>query len=162
VLHEDGVFGADGIELRTGGETFFLHQRVVEAVGQDPFPGGRLRGAFAQPGEAVLKRAAGADGRGVEVFPVQHRRREQDMPVRVVKAGHDGFPFHVAADCVRADEGGEVFEGAHGENAIPVERDGRGHGIVSIQRQDDGVEQQLAGIRHRRTPWRIIRLVRDT
>ena len=25
VLHEDGVFGADGIKLRTGGETFFLH-----------------------------------------------------------------------------------------------------------------------------------------
>lgn len=149
VLHEHGMAAAYGVQLLAGGETLLRHERIVEAVGEYPLSRGRAFGPFPQAGETIVQTAADADGRRVEIFPVQHVRRQEDMPVRVAKAGHDGLPFHVAQAGLRPHEPLQLLACAHGKDALSGKRHRRGHAVAGIQREDGGVVEQLVGTGHK-------------
>ena len=149
MLHENGMSTADGVQFLTGGEAFFRHEGVVEAVGEHPLSGGRTLGPFPQAGKTVIEATAVAYGRRVEIFPVQHVRRQEDMPVCVAKAGHDGLPFHVAQAGLRPDEFLQFFTRAHAKDAVPGKGHRRGLAVAGIHRKDDGIIQEQVGTGHK-------------
>ena len=129
MLDEHGMIRGDGVQFLPCRKTLFAHERVVKSPRQNPLAGRRAGGALAQARQTVLKRAAFANGRRVEIFPVEHGGQQDDMPVRIAESGHDRPAFHVA------QPGFGAFAGPD----RPLRRDGPHRLRRAPQRRSGGV-----------------------
>ena len=141
VGHQDGVFGADGVQVLAAQETVLRGLGVVELEALDPFAGGRHGNPFAQ---GVLDVADGRQ-RAIGGHDVTGAAAEY-VDVGVDEAGQHRLAGEVHYLGARTDERFHVGIAAHADETAIPHGNGRSAGLIGIDGDDVGATDDGVGV----------------